>query len=796
MSASERPSVDWESIVAATSDGIGILEGERFVHVDDRFAAYYGYEDPDEVLGSEWGTLCARDDRDRFDREVLTQIAPGSTWRGEAVGRRAGGTTFRHELSVHRTDGGLFVWAVQEAGDGAGGHGRAGDDSRAGSDGETVAGSTGSSGSTGGSADQYRRLFDAAPVPIGVFTAGDGIVYCNGAAVEFLGADDREDVLGRSPETFVPPEDRERVARRIERVLSERESTPPLEERLVGLGGQERVAVVSSAPVTYDGMPAAQVVMNDVTDHVDARARLRQERRFVENVVDVVDDIVYVIDEDGEGYRWNETLVETTGYTHDEIEEMSPVDFVPEDQHEYVPGLLEAIEDIDDRRIDIDLVTSDGERITHEFKGTTFEDPETGDVYRCGLARDITERLERERALERQRDELETLDRLNQLLLEVVDALVGSTTREAVERTVCERLAGSDLYRFAWTGASELDGDRVVPRTSAGDGDGYLSSVTIRTDGPEEHDDPIARALATGAVQVANVDASGDDPWRREAFDRGFRSVVAVPLRHRETVYGVLVVHAARPNAFSERKQRGFSILGEAVGFAINAVKHRRLLFADAVTELEFRVSDAESFLARASSDHRCRLSVPGHVSADDRWLVYVDVDGASAGRIVEAAAGDPTVERSRIVEDREGAGRVELIVSDSSFIPRTIPTGVQVRSLAFEDGAGRLVVDAPADVEVREVVAGLDSTFDTVELFARQERDRPPGHSRSPRDPLDGLTDRQRETLEVAHRAGYFAWPRSSSAEEVADALGIAVPTFLAHLRKGEDGLISTLFG
>jgi predicted DNA binding protein len=59
----------------------------------------------------------------------------------------------------------------------------------------------------------------------------------------------------------------------------------------------------------------------------------------------------------------------------------------------------------------------------------------------------------------------------------------------------------------------------------------------------------------------------------------------------------------------------------------------------------------------------------------------------------------------------------------------------------------------------------------------------------------LDELTDRQHEVLEAAYRAGYYAWPRESTAEEVAAALDLTGPAFRGHLRKAEYAMLSELF-
>lgn len=54
-----------------------------------------------------------------------------------------------------------------------------------------------------------------------------------------------------------------------------------------------------------------------------------------------------------------------------------------------------------------------------------------------------------------------------------------------------------------------------------------------------------------------------------------------------------------------------------------------------------------------------------------------------------------------------------------------------------------------------------------------------------------DQLTERQREVFETARRHGYYEWPRNTSAETLADELGIAKATLLEHLRKAEAKLL-----
>lgn len=54
-------------------------------------------------------------------------------------------------------------------------------------------------------------------------------------------------------------------------------------------------------------------------------------------------------------------------------------------------------------------------------------------------------------------------------------------------------------------------------------------------------------------------------------------------------------------------------------------------------------------------------------------------------------------------------------------------------------------------------------------------------------------LSPRQREVLFDAREEGYYNWPRDVTANEVADNIGISGPTFLEHLRQGEQKIIHT---
>jgi GAF domain-containing protein/DNA-binding CsgD family transcriptional regulator len=420
-----------------------------------------------------------------------------------------------------------------------------------------------------------------------------------------------------------------------------------------------------------------------------------------------------------------------------------------------------------------------------------------------GLAvylRDVTDRRGLEDALAEGEAELERLNRINAIIGEIIRDLVGATTREGIERTVCEGLAASELYEFTWIGEREPTGDRITHRAAAGESEGIVDLVVDVENSPDEPEPPESTVLRTGETRIVRqlVDESVPEPVRRVAFARGLQSAIAVPLRYGNTTYGVLGVYATRPDAFSERERESLETLGVATGFVINAARQRNLLLSDTVVELTFRVTDPEDVLVAASAGLDCSLAVEGVVPlAEGALLCYVDVEGAAPGDLLETVTDRDGVEGGRIVyeaseEASEAGGLVEVTIAGGSPLLALTERGATVGTAEYDGGVGRLVAEIAPDEDVREVVVATVGALSDSDLLAKRERQRPAETAGEFRSSLhERLTDRQRTALRVAHHGGYFQSPRDSTAEELAEGLGISSPTLHYHLRAAQGKLV-----
>lgn len=145
------------------------------------------------------------------------------------------------------------------------------------------------------------------------------------------------------------------------------------------------------------------IVVNavDISGRKEREQALQEERTVVDTVLDTLDDIVYVLDTDRGLVRWNARATDVTGYSDEELAELDPLDlFEGGDREGVLTGMQEVLETGASSN-EYHLVTKDGEEIPYEFRGRRLETPDGELQGLCGVARDVSERVARERELER-----------------------------------------------------------------------------------------------------------------------------------------------------------------------------------------------------------------------------------------------------------------------------------------------------------------------------------------------------------------------------------------------------------
>jgi PAS domain S-box-containing protein len=371
-------------------------------------------------------------------------------------------------------------------------------------------------------------------VQSGVFrtdpTASGTFEYVNSGLVSLLDADSAEQLREHRVAEFFPnTEDRERV---VEALRESDDGDVTQETELVTLDGERRdVLLTASLSTDETGTEHVHGVVQDVTERRRRDAALRNQQELLDQILAAIDDVFYLIDDDGDLIRWNESLVDVTGYDDEEIASMEAADFFTGVDRERVREAIAEGARTERFKVEASFTTNDGEQIPYEFVANTFEHPEEGTVL-GGIGRNISERLAYEQRVETQRDNLETLNQMlrhdirNDLQLVVAYADVLADHVDEGGREYLETIDESADHAVELTRTARDMADVMLSDSEAS------QRVDLRTALERELDDVRSEhpdAVLTAAEAIPSVAVRAD-----EMLDSVFRNLLTNAIRHND----------------------------------------------------------------------------------------------------------------------------------------------------------------------------------------------------------------------------------------------------------------------
>jgi len=126
---------------------------------------------------------------------------------------------------------------------------------------------------------RFRDLVDGAPDGVAILR-GPNVVFLNARAAKLLGLENAAQGTGRLITDFLHPDDRERAATRIRRLLKEGGLDERAEYRSIDGRGEEHTVEISSIPIEYQGGPAVLAFARDVTERKRMEIKLLEADRL------------------------------------------------------------------------------------------------------------------------------------------------------------------------------------------------------------------------------------------------------------------------------------------------------------------------------------------------------------------------------------------------------------------------------------------------------------------------------------------------------------------------------------
>lgn len=175
-------------------------------------------------------------------------------------------------------------------------------------------------------------------------------------------------------------------------------------------------------------------------------------------------------------------------------------------------------------------------------------------------------------------ENLRKINRAYRTLLECNQVMLRATDENQLLQEICRLIVETGSYRLAWIGFAEEYGRKIVRPVAQADYEaGYLEKANITWDKTERGRGPTGTAIRTGAPYVARniLTDPNYEPWRASAIQRGYVSVLALPLLSEGKAFGALTIYATEPDTFDTDEINLLEELAYDLVYGLTALRTR-----------------------------------------------------------------------------------------------------------------------------------------------------------------------------------------------------------------------------
>ncbi len=311
------------------------------------------------------------------------------------------------------------------------------------------------------------------------------------------------------------------------------------------------------------------------TERVRAQQEVERSHQRFQSVAAATNDTIWDWNLETDAFWWNDGFANLFGWAADGSQTVRAWirQIHPEDRGRVVQGIYAAIERGDPNWSDeYRFISNDGRIADVLDRGQVIREGSGKPVRMVGGMTDMTVNKCAERELSRTHRALQMLSSCNEMLVRTSseDELLFEACRIAVE------IGG---YRMAWVGfALENEKQDIVPMAHAGEEQGYLSEIQVSwADDHSSGIGPAGQAVRSGKAVVFE-DIVGNPAfsyWLSPARERGYRSVVCLPLRDETRAFGVLCLYSGEPHPAGADELKLLQEMANDLAFGIGNIRSR-----------------------------------------------------------------------------------------------------------------------------------------------------------------------------------------------------------------------------
>ncbi|MEP1305035.1 MAG: PAS domain S-box protein [Balneola sp.] len=246
-------------------------------------------------------------------------------------------------------------------------------------------------------------------------TVNTGIIACdknknltlfNDKAREFYGISESNVLLNKDATYYIVEKsgEKKKISENkhpISRALSGEEITNQ-EIDIVLKGHPVRHILINGKPIKdqYNEIQGAVVALHDITE-------LKREKQITEDIINSLPINFFMYNASGEAVRWNDNVLETTGYTREEVNELKPTDYFLNEDKARIENYFKRVIDGKREVIEANLVDKTGKKTPYLFNATVMLSGE--ESFLLGTGQDISAQKNNEKKLQELLAHSETL---------------------------------------------------------------------------------------------------------------------------------------------------------------------------------------------------------------------------------------------------------------------------------------------------------------------------------------------------------------------------------------------------
>ena len=425
--------------------------------------------------------------------------------------------------------------------------------------------------------ERYQRLLEISNDALVILQDGK-IVFTNEAGVRLYGATTGEQLVGRAQDDFLLPEERAAAGHRKSELLANPQSSAVYERKHLRLNGHIINVRIAAAAVTFQGKPAVQLLVRDITEDTTVRSLVRTSEEFLRKsetqlrlIWEKSLDGMRLTDEQGVIYMVNEAYCKLVGLPREKLEgqplstaydSRRSAEIITKHRERFRSNTIRVHEEKG-------LVLWNGRKVWFEFSNSLLE-MEGQRPLNLTIFRDITER----KRTEQQNNVLTTLAR--QLNSAMTPQQAGHIIVDAADQL------------FAWDactlGLSDPIQDVLKPLVVIDTFDGKRTEIS---NPPDIKPSQVGREVLAGNGLIILRSPDTQPPLDTVPFgnkDRRSLSLLYAPVRHGIRSVGVFSIQSYSAHAYTNEDLTTLQALADHCGGALE-----RLLATESLRHSEER---------------------------------------------------------------------------------------------------------------------------------------------------------------------------------------------------------------